>query len=617
MRPTASANDSLGPTANPGASPPHAIALALLALLGAAALLAPTSEARAQDTPRVEMKVDRTTISLEDELRLEISVSGATELNGPDISDFEVTGQSSQTSIDFGRSRRVSQTVTLRPRRAGSLTIGKVSALVRGRAVAEAPAITITVTEPKAPEPVTAAQALDLTALANEPAFIRWEVPRTTFYVGEPFPLILQLWVRVELSPRNPELVQSSKLDGLLVEDLKIDPARESSRRSIGSAQFEVYPLFAKLATPLKAGSLLIDSTSMRVPISEGGFLSSTRRLLRTSTPFHLEILEPPRAGRPPGFSSRNVGRFRLNAKILDDRGMEATRVTTGQRMVLRVEVTGEGNLQALEAPTLVAGPELEVSPLAGQAEDRVAKALNGMSGTRVFQWLVAARTPGNITTPTARLAFWDPVAQRYETAEAEGRVIEVTGAPISSQGDQALAVGEDVGPIVELAELSHQRRDPIATHPLYLAALALPLFGWLLFELAHRRRRLDAQNPSQRAARHAHANAKKRLKAAENALRDGLVKDFYGQLARTLTSYLEERANLPATGMTHGELRQAARAAGYPADLVDRWVVEMENCDFARFAPSGSAADKMKEAAERVGQLIDALDRTTPERRP
>jgi hypothetical protein len=156
-----------------------------------------------------------------------------------------------------------------------------------------------------------------------------------------------------------------------------------------------------------------------------------------------------------------------------------------------------------------------------------------------------------------------------------------------------------------------------VATHPLYLAALALSLVGWALFELAHRRRRLDAQNPSQRAARLAHANAKKRLRAAENALRDGLVKDFYGQLARTLTSYLEERANLPATGMTHGELRQAARAAGYPADLVDRWVVEMENCDFARFAPSGSAADRMKEAAERVGQLIDALDRITPERRP
>ena len=59
------------------------------------------------------------------------------------------------------------------------------------------------------------------------------------------------------------------------------------------------------------------------------------------------------------------------------------------------------------------------------------------------------------------------------------------------------------------------------------------------------------------------------------------------------------------------------ARAAGYPADLADAWVVEMENCDFARFAPTGSAADKMREAAARVSALIDGLEKVAPERRP
>jgi len=591
-------------------------AVFLMVLTVALASLAATT-AHAQEPASVEMKVDRTTMSLEDELRLEISVSGATELNGPDVSDFEITGQSSQTSIDFGRSRRVSQTVVLRPKRAGTLTIGKVSAINRGRAVAEAPAITITVTEPKAPEPVSADQALDLAAYANEPAFIRWEVQRTTFYVGEPFPLTLQLWVRSELQPRNPELVQASKLDGLLVEDLKIDPASASQRRTIGQAQFEVFPLFAKLATPLKAGKVLIDSTTLRVPIAEGGFLSSTRRLLRASTPFHLDILDLPTSDRPADFSARNVGSFTLTAKILDDRGTDATRVKTGQRMILRVEVVGQGNLQALEPPTVNASPDFEISPLSGQAEDRVQKGLAGMSGSRIFQWLVSAKRPGNVLTPAARLSFWDPTAKRYQTVDAPGRQVEVTGAPISAESDQALALGEDVGPIIETAPLGSQRSGLIATNPLYLGALALPVFAFVFFELRHRRRRSDAQNPTQRAARMAHANAKKRMKAAENALRDGLVKDFYGQLARTLTSYLEERANIPATGMTHSEVRLAARAVGYPPELADRWVVEMENCDFARFAPSGSASEKMKEAALRVTALVDELERVIPERRP
>lgn len=582
-----------------------------------------TPAARAQEPASVTMRVDRTSLTLEDEVRLEISVKGATELSGPDLTDFDITGQSSQTSIDFGRSRTVTQAVTLRPKRAGTLTIGRVVALVRGRAVAEHEAITVTVTEPRPVAPIAADAAQDLSPYANEPAFIRWAVPRTSFYVGEPFPLTLELWVRAELSPRNPELVQTSKLDGLLVEDLKIDPGTGANRRAIGSNQFDVYPLHAKLATPLKAGKVLIDSTSLRLPLSEGGFLASTRRLVRASAPFHLEILELPVDGLPAGLtpsairSFRNVGQFVLKTKILDDRGTDASRVTTGQRFILRAEVSGQGNLQALEAPMLSADPSFEVSPLTTSAEDQVVKSPAGMSGTRVFQWLVSARAPGNLTTPSLRLPFWDPIAKRYQVAEAPGRPIEVTGAAITPERDQALSLGEDVGPIIEDSELDRGRKAPIARHPLYLAALLLPLLGFLAFETAWRRRQHDARNPEKRASRHALSNAKKRLKAAESALKDGLVKDFYGQLSRTLTSYLEERANIPATGMTHGEVRVAARAAGYPQELVDRWVVEMENCDFARFAPSGSAADKMKEAGQRVAALVDDLERIQPERRP
>lgn len=589
-------------------------------LLLTATLLAVGAPAHAQEPASVTMRVDRTSLTLEDEVRLEISVKGATELSGPDLTDFDITGQSSQTSIDFGRSRTVTQAVTLRPKRAGTLTIGRVVALVRGRAVAEHEAITVTVTEPRPMDPIAADAAQDLGPYANEPAFIRWAVPRTSFYVGEPFPLILELWVRAELSPRNPEIVQSSKLDGLLVEDLKIDPGTGANRRTIGNNPFDVYPLFAKLATPLKAGKVLIDSTSLRLPLSEGGFLASTRRLVRASAPFHLEILDLPSEGRPAGFSSRdfrNVGQFVLKTKILDDRGTDASRVATGQRFILRAEVSGQGNLQALEPPTLTADPAFEVSPLTTSAEDQVQKSPAGMSGTRVFQWLISARAPGNLTTPSLKLPFWDPIAKRYEVAEAPGRPIEVTGAAITPERDQALSLGEDVGPIVEESPLEQGRRSPIARHPLYLAAVLLPLLGFLAFELIWRRRQNDARNPEKRASRQAQANAKKRLRAAESALRDGLVKDFYGQLSRTLTSYLEERANIPATGMTHGEVRAAARAAGYPQELVDRWVVEMENCDFARFAPSGSAADKMKEAGQRVATLIDDLERVQPERRP
>jgi hypothetical protein len=571
----------------------------------------------AQSGASITMKVDRQTLSLEEELSLEIAVSGATELASPDLSEFEILGQSSQTSINFGRSRQVTQTLLLRPRKAGTLTIGKAQALVNGQVVAEAPAIAVTVTAPQPPEPVAATEALDLERLAKDPVFLRWEVPRTTFYVGEPFPLVLQLWIRVELNVRNPEFVQNPKLDGLLVEDLKVDAAKSAERKTLGGAQFDVFPLVAQLATPLKAGQVLVDTATLRIPVSEGGFLAQTKRILRSTTPFHLEIQDVPTEGRPTGFSARNVGTFTLSAKILDDRATEATRVKTGQRLVLRAEVSGRGNLQLLEPPRLGASTDFEVTPLTGDSEDRIEKSLTGMSGTRVFQWLIAAKRPGNLQTPPLELSFWDPVEKRFQTLAVPSRPLEATGTPISSDTDQAMAIGEDVSPILEQAELRSEGASSLPRTPLYLAALALPALLWLVLEIRHIRDRRDHANPHLKAARGALSNARKRLRAADAAARDGLVKDFYGQLARTLAAYLEERANIPATGMTHAELRNAARVAGYGAELIDRWVVEMENCDFARFAPSGSAADKMRDASERVARLIDDLDRVDPRRRP
>ena len=94
-------------------------------------------------------------------------------------------------------------------------------------------------------------------------------------------------------------------------------------------------------------------------------------------------------------------------------------------------------------------------------------------------------------------------------------------------------------------------------------------------------------------------------------------MKDFYGQLSRALTGFMEDRANLPVTGLTHDELRAATRASGYDAALADRLITELENCDFARFAPAASADAQMRDSLARVRGLIDELAPVQPRRSP
>lgn len=575
--------------------------------------------AHAQQPARVTATVDRQRLSLHEDLELSVSLEGTfDDYEVPRLEDFQIV-QEGMTRVLSGRRSSITRNYTLRPRRAGTLTIGQARLLRGGAVVAESPPIAITVAEPEAAKPISAAEAQNLARYVDEGVFIRMATPRTSYYVGEPFPLNLEVYFQVGWQVTGADLVAGPKLDGLLVEDLR-DQDREQriDRVRVGQITLSSYPLIRQLATPLKAGRVLIDATTIRLGVSTG-LLGSGRRYTRSTQPFWLDIKEVPRDGRPPEFDEGNLGRFRLSASLLDDRGRTPERIPTGQRLVLRVEVEGEGNLLTVKAPRIEAGPAFDVQPLPGGGEDAVSRDERGMRGVRVFQYIVTPLEPGVATAPAVKFAYFDPATERFETRSALGGRIEVTGERFNQDGSGAALSGEDVRPIfgAERARLEPGRRAPLSSSPLYWALLGLPLLFFAVIEVRWRIGERDRRRPGERRARTAHANSKKRLRAAEQALRDRLVKDFYGQIARTLTAYLEERANIPATGMTHDEVRRAASEAGYPGELVERVIVEMENCDFARFAPHGSASDRMRETLDRAAALLAELDRHTPRRRP
>jgi hypothetical protein len=67
---------------------------------------------------------------------------------------------------------------------------------------------------------------------------------------------------------------------------------------------------------------------------------------------------------------------------------------------------------------------------------------------------------------------------------------------------------------------------------------------------------------------------------------------------------------------MTQEELREAALEVGYTPELIRLVFVELDNCDFARFAPAASAQDEMKETLQRVERLLEGLHTVTPRSR-
>jgi hypothetical protein len=76
------------------------------------------------------------------------------------------------------------------------------------------------------------------------------------------------------------------------------------------------------------------------------------------------------------------------------------------------------------------------------------------------------------------------------------------------------------------------------------------------------------------------------------------------------LRELLSGKLGLPVTGLSRDELRTQLVAAGVAADLAERTIAELEECDRARFAPGGVDREDMRAALERAGEIIVQIEK-------
>ena len=124
--------------------------------------------ARAQAPPRVTVTTDRQRVALTEEFELSVSLEGTfDEVQVPPLDDFQVV-QEGMTRVLNGRRASVTRNYTLRPKKAGTLTIGPARLVRDGKVVAESAPLTVVVAEPEVARPVSAAEAMDLSRYAGE-----------------------------------------------------------------------------------------------------------------------------------------------------------------------------------------------------------------------------------------------------------------------------------------------------------------------------------------------------------------------------------------------------------------------------------------------------------------
>lgn len=432
--------------------------------------------------------------------------------------------------------------------------------------------------------------------------FLRAIVDKNAAVVGEQVTLSFYIYHRVdfEMTERR-EAPLSDFVRAPLLKNPGIDPPVIAVA---GSKRYAVRLLDKIAIFPVRAGELHTGSMSARFAGRRVG-----SRVLKLSNDLVIKVTEPPAEGRPAGYVLGDVGQFSMTASV------QPRRVEQGGSVAVQVRLQGTGNFpQALRVPERTglewSDPEKRESlePVTGR-----------ISGWRSFGYVVRVKEAGKVNLGDIELAFWDPVAKRYDVAKASLGELEVkASAPAPSGSGQPIAGPGD----------GEEKADPFVTLPGARAALGAyvppgaPLLEgarlwWLLaappglfalFVVGSGAARAFARK--RESERTSPATLTERaLRDAEQAEAKGDAKELAGALERALHNAVEHATGLKARGVLLRDLASELTARGLDAELAGRVHEVLSACETIRFDP-GATPKAIRELRDRAQALARDLAR-------
>ena len=562
-------------------------------------------------------------IALNQQFVLNVELTGTQQVDQdppvlPDLSAFAVyLGSGTSTSMQIVNGR-TSMSLTYQHRyqatAEGTFEIGAVTVRAGGQDLRTEP-LTIRIIDGPAGTARSSPGGADGT-ITRQNLFVTATANKARAYVNEAVIVEYRIFTRVDVEGYN--VTQQPGTAGFWVEELA--DAQAGVEQVVRDGLQYASAVVRRVALfPTSAGSATLEplmlETQVRVPRRSRSFFGdpfgrdlfgSRVPVVVSSDPVDIEVLPLP-TGQPDSFTGL-VGQLEVSASI------DRTDAETNDALTYRLEVSGTGNIRTLPDPELGFPSNFEVYP--PEVSERVEPTADGVRGSKVFEYVIVPRAPGQVTIPAVELAYFDIETGAYAVAASDPIALSVTGDPVTAPAGPAgrLRTGVDL-----------QRQD------IRFIRIALPGFrpiGGSLFRSAGfwaiglvpmiavagalaARRHQDRLTGDVAYARRRGASrrAKQRLVRAESLRSPDRHREFHAEVGRALQGFLGDTLNLAEAGLIRDEIRARLTSHGVAPEVVDAYLGCLEDCDRQRFAPTEPNLAAMQEMLTRAGQAMTDLD--------
>jgi hypothetical protein len=430
-------------------------------------------------------------------------------------------------------------------------------------------------------------------------AFLKLIPSKDTVYLGEVFPVEIQLYLGVRQDSLQMPQIEG---DGFMFGK---PPQPTQASAQVGNQMYNVVT-FRMSAVAVKTGELTLGpaqcSLVLHMPVGRGRsifdeFLGGgvqRKPVNLSSEPQTVNVLPLPKQNQPPEFNGA-VGNFSVAASA------SPTNVTAGDPITLRVQVAGDGNLDALPFPGGTEWADFKLYPPTSKVEptDQL-----GMSGVKTFERVVIPQKPDLAALPAIRFSFFDPQQKAYRTGESPPLPITVrassSGPPqptilaTSKTPDETQAEPRDIVHIKPYLGTITTLAPPLLLQRWFLLLQLVPLAAWLSAVVWRKRRDRLEGNPRLQRQLRVSETVRKGLKDLAEKAESQDSEGFFAAVFRLLQEQLGERLDLPASAITEAVIDE--RLFGLAPDPLLTELHELfQVCNQARYARQRSTHELMQ----------------------
>ena len=576
-------------------------------------------------------EVSENQVSVGDRIQVQFILNNANgkDFRPPSFKGFSVlsgpsTTQSSQW-INGKSSSSISYVYLVQADMEGRYTIEPASINVDGKKMTSN-SVTINVVKGGAkPKQTTDESKLNQQAqdIVNKNLFLKLIVNKQTAYQGEPIVATYKLYIHPQLSVLQLGQAKMPTFTGFWTQELPIKQL-QFVNETVNGVTYKVADVKKVVLLPQQSGKLMIDPMEIesvvrlevknnrrqRSPFDDDFFDSFFNNNYRDfkfniksrSSEISIKVLPK---GAPVGYSGA-VGTLQLKSSL------DKNKLKTGDAATLKITISGYGNLKLIEPLNLNLPPDFDVFD--PKITDNVDIGVNGMSGSKTFEYYLIPRNPGEFKIDPVVFTYYDLNRNEYLNLFTESFVINVEkgaggSSVISGVNKEGIKyIGKDISYIkTDLSSIKRNNKN-FSSSPLFFTMIVLPfiLFGFLFFYV--RKREEQQGNQSLMKLKRARSLAKKRLSQALKHSMNNNENEFYDEISKVLWGYISDKLSIPVSSLTRHTAVNLLNKKFVDDKLITQLTETIDYCEFVRFAP-GTERRSMKDVYDSSANIIAELE--------